>query len=175
MPRELRVGDLVRPVRLPLDEVRNAAPAVRVDEDALVDDVVRPARIASAVTRAARSQSRSSVSMTRTLFPSARSCARYARSWSALAPDELGVRVVDVGPRKLPASDCEPKRREVLALEEVVQVRRREREGFGPHASIFAAGGQASHACGDSLKYVRLARRTHRLDPHADSNGVNGR
>jgi hypothetical protein len=41
--RELRVGDLVGAVRPKLDEVRNPAPTVGVDEDALVNDVVRAA------------------------------------------------------------------------------------------------------------------------------------
>jgi hypothetical protein len=30
MPRQLRIGDLVRPVRLPLDEVRDPTPIVRI-------------------------------------------------------------------------------------------------------------------------------------------------
>ena len=39
MPRELRVDGLVRPVGLALEEVGDPAPAVGVEEDALVDDV----------------------------------------------------------------------------------------------------------------------------------------
>ena len=51
----------------------------------------------------------------------------------ALAPDQLGLRIVAVRPSQLPASDREPERREVLALEEVVQMRRRELTQLGAH------------------------------------------
>ena len=54
----------------------------------------------------------------------------------ALAADQLGLRIVDVGPSELPARDREPERREVLALEEVVQVRGREAARLGLHASV---------------------------------------
>ena len=52
--RELGVERLVGAVRLPHEEVGDAAPAV-VGEDGLVDDVGLPARIASTVARPAAS------------------------------------------------------------------------------------------------------------------------
>jgi hypothetical protein len=36
----------------------------------------------------------------------------------ALAPDQLGLRIVDVRPSELPARDREPERRKMLTLEE---------------------------------------------------------
>ena len=44
----------------------------------------------------------------------------------ALAADEVALRVVALGPSELAARDGELERRQVLALEEVVQMRGRE-------------------------------------------------
>jgi hypothetical protein len=57
----------------------------------------------------------------------------------SLAPNELGVRVVDVRPRKLPMCDRELERCEVLALEEIVQVGWREGRWLCLHGPIFAS------------------------------------
>ena len=121
VPRELRVGDLVRPVRLPLDEVGDAAPPVGVDEDALVDDVVRAgADRVGGDARRALPVAVVGVDDEDALALGAELREVRALVLVALAPDELGLRIVDVRPSELPARDREPERSEVLALEEVV-------------------------------------------------------
>jgi hypothetical protein len=124
VPSELRVGDLVRPVRLPLDEVGNPAPAVGVDEDALVDDVVRaaPDRVGGDASRALL-VAIVGVDDEDTLPLVAQLREVRALVLATLATDELGLQIVLVGPNQLATRDREPERSEVLALEEVVQMR----------------------------------------------------
>ena len=119
--RELRVDDLVRAVRLKLEEVGAAGPAGRIVEDGLVDHVdASPARIR-------RSASAASTGST-TCLPVARKRSEVRRLvLLALAPDQVGLRVHDLRPLRLAARDLELQRHEMLAVEEVVQVGRRER------------------------------------------------
>src|SRR5215210_5909716 len=53
-----------------------------------------------------------------------------------LAPNELRLRIKHLRPSQFPARDREPERREMLALQKVVQVRGREVTELGVHARI---------------------------------------
>jgi len=123
VPSELRVGDLVRPVRLPLDEVGDPAPALGVDEDALINDVVGAGanRIGSDASRAVP-VAVVGVDDEDGLALGAQLREVRALVLVALRPDQLHVRIVNVRPSHIPTRDREPEPSEVLALEEVIQV-----------------------------------------------------
>jgi hypothetical protein len=113
--RELRVGDLVRPVREPLDQVGDPAPAA-VLEGGLVDDLrARPNRRLGL----------GSVARSRDLASLRADPLEVGRLvLLPLAPNEVGLRVVDDRPSELPARDREVERGQVVALEEIVEIRR---------------------------------------------------
>ena len=98
-----------------LDEVGNAAPAAGVDEDALVDDVVRAGanRVGGDARRAFP------VAVVRVHYDHALAfCAQLLEVSPlvllALPPDQVRLQIFDLGPNQLATRDCEPEPREVL-------------------------------------------------------------
>jgi hypothetical protein len=138
--RELRVDDLVPAVRLKLEKVGASSPAGRIVEDGLIDHMAgvaadeplgvgRVERLDDVPPgRAERSQVSSLV-----LVP--------------LAPDQVGLWVIDVGTLEFAPSDPKLERDQMLALEEAVHKRRRDGDDlrFGRHLSIFTALRGDSH------------------------------
>jgi hypothetical protein len=123
VPRQLRVRHLVGSVRLPLDEVRDAAPAIRVDQHALVDDVV-----AATPDRARGLRGRPlpvavvGVDLEDRPTFSPKPLEVRALVLLALTPDELRLRIVADRALEVPTCHREPERSQVLAFEEVVQM-----------------------------------------------------
>ena len=125
VPSELRVDHLVLPVRLPLDEVREPAP-VAVDEAGLVDHVA-PASHRLLGRACCRLEVQVGERDRDHLPPSGDELGEVSRLVLVSLPlDEVGLRILSLGPLDRGANDRELELRQVLALEERVQVRRRE-------------------------------------------------
>ena len=122
--RELRVDDLVAPVRLPLDEVGEPAPAA-VDEAGLVDHVG-----AGAHRLLGRAGGGIEIPVVRDRDDVAPVGEQRREVGGlvlvALALDEVGLRILVGRPLELVPRNRELELRQVLALEERVQVRGRE-------------------------------------------------
>ena len=124
---ELRVGDLVGAVSLPLEEIRDPAPAGGVEEDCLVDDV-------GAVAHRLFGGGRRALPVIVELDPGDGVAGRLESGevrglvLLALAADEVTLCVFALDSRKPPARYGQLERRQVLALEEVIRVRGRESE-----------------------------------------------
>jgi hypothetical protein len=119
VPSKLRVDDLVAAIGPTLEKVSAPCPAGGIVEDGLVDHVASAA--------ADESLSVSGVARLGDV-PAGRAERSEVSGFVlvTLAPNELGLRVVDPRPYKLPTRDIELERNEMLALQEAVESRRRE-------------------------------------------------
>jgi hypothetical protein len=126
VPRKLRVDDLIASIRLPLCEIGEPAPAV-VDEAGLVDDLG-----AGSHRRLGRPGSGVEIPIVRDrddLAAGSNECREICRLvLFALASDEVGLRILVVGPRELVSRNGELELRQMLALEECVQIRGRKED-----------------------------------------------
>ena len=107
-PRELRVDDLVAPVRQALEEVGEPAPGA-VDERGLIDE---RRTLADGLRRGGRRHLPAGVPGAPDFDDAGAERGEIRRLvLLAFPPDELGVRVVPVGPLELLARDSNGKRR----------------------------------------------------------------
>jgi hypothetical protein len=118
-PRELRVGDVVRAIGLPLDEVRVPDPPVMLEGGLVHDLHTRPDRRL----RLSRIGGRRDLPSLRPQLLEVGGLVLLA-----LAANEIGLRVVDGDPSELAAGDRQLERAQMLTLEEVVEARRGEAE-----------------------------------------------
>jgi hypothetical protein len=154
VPSELRVDDLVATVGLTLEEVSTPSPAGGIAEDGLIDHVAgatvdepfgvgRVARLGDVpARRAKRSEVSGFVLVT-------------------LAPDQVGLWVIDVVTLEFAASDPKLERDQMLALEETIYKRRRDGgdSRFGRHLSIFTALRGDSHLFAWTPEHLQRTRR----------------
>ena len=128
--RELRVDDLVAPVGLPLDEVGEPAPAA-VDEARLVDHLVTRAH--RLLCYPGRDVEIPVVRDLRDFAPPRLQRREVSRLvLVALALDEVGLRILVGRPLELVPRHRELELRQMLALEERVEIRGREKCSLRP-------------------------------------------